>query len=101
MHEPESLEDKDCKCPLENENGEMKVMNEVDGKISASFESATSQNNCGPESPVTSDRTFSPRLIRWTLRTNEFNIQILHRPGSTNNVADCLSRAAKTKNLCC
>lgn len=35
------------------------------------------------------------RMIWWTLRINEFNIQIEHRPASTNMVADFLSGAPR------
>lgn len=42
-----------------------------------------------------SGRNFSACKIRWTLRFNEFNIQIEHRPGCTNTVADCLSHVPR------
>lgn len=34
----------------------------------------------------------SSRLIRWALKLEEFNIQIIYRPGEANFVADALSR---------
>lgn len=41
---------------------------------------------------LTTGRNLSPRLIRWALRLAEFNIEIEHREGKQNAVADGLSR---------
>lgn len=47
---------------------------------------------------LTSGRNFSGRMIRWTIRLNEFNVVIEQRPVSSNVFADCLSRALWQEN---
>ena len=37
-------------------------------------------------------RKPTPRIARWILKLQEYDYQIVHRPGSTNRVADALSR---------
>lgn len=37
-------------------------------------------------------KNLTPRLFRWTLKLQQFNIKIQHRPGSKNQLADALSR---------
>lgn len=44
---------------------------------------------------LTSGRNLSASMIRWTLRVNEFNVVIENRPGASNTVAECLSRAPR------
>ncbi|GFV40553.1 retrovirus-related Pol polyprotein from transposon opus [Trichonephila clavipes] len=41
---------------------------------------------------LTTDKNLSNRMIRWTLKLAEFNIEWEHRPGTQNTIADALSR---------
>lgn len=41
---------------------------------------------------IARSRTSKPRLARWTLDFDEFNLQLVYRPGSLNSPADALSR---------
>ncbi|GFX65520.1 retrovirus-related Pol polyprotein from transposon opus [Trichonephila clavipes] len=41
---------------------------------------------------LTNGKNLSSRMIRWTLKLSEFNIEWEHRPGVQNVVADLLSR---------
>ncbi|KFM63797.1 Retrovirus-related Pol polyprotein from transposon 297, partial [Stegodyphus mimosarum] len=45
-----------------------------------------------------SGKNLSPRLIRWTLKLQEFNLIIKHTPGKDNVVADALSRIKLDEN---
>lgn len=40
---------------------------------------------------------LSKRLERWALKLQELNYDIVHRPGKSNVVADCLSRRSYTE----
>ena len=37
-------------------------------------------------------RKPTPRIARWILKLQEYEYEIVHRPGSSNRVADALSR---------
>lgn len=41
----------------------------------------------------------SSRLIRWAIKLEEFNYEIIYRPGKTNFVADALSRTKPTASV--
>jgi hypothetical protein len=43
------------------------------------------------------DVATSPKLIRWKLRLQEYNFEIIHIPGKRNVIADTLSRCYGTK----
>lgn len=39
------------------------------------------------------------RLIRWKIEWWDYEFDIIHKPGASNNVADCLSRFDYSKDL--
>jgi hypothetical protein len=43
------------------------------------------------------DSALSPKIIRWRLRLQEYDFQIVHIPGKNNVVADALSRCFMTR----
>ena len=42
----------------------------------------------------------SPKLMRWALAIQEYNVRFCYKPGKHNTAADCLSRIAKGGGNC-
>jgi hypothetical protein len=50
-----------------------------------------------PTKFITTKPTLTPRQARWMITLAEFDLQIVHKPGTSNVVADALSRRADYK----